>query len=340
MDRLIATNSVPSSAADTAPVSGTPQFATSGNPATSTPATTWAAYQYNAIQEELIAIIAAGGLTPDRTNNAQVLAALRALLASTGRTRILADANFYIAPTGNDSTGKGTSGAPWATPTHAANYIADNYDGAGFNAFINVADGTYTTPVLWPVFTGFASVQLVGNVANPQNCIISTTGTDAVQVSDGGILFIKGFGIETTSAGNGIRAGANSLIFVNGNMSMGTCVNDHFNAILANACIAIDANYGISGSAGGGHWVAQQSGANINCGSKTITLSGTPSFGSAFAYCDGGYLNIPGNTFPGTGATGEKYNVFNNGVIATAGAGSSYLPGSTTTAPSTGGQYV
>ncbi|WP_454825406.1 hypothetical protein [Paraburkholderia xenovorans] len=80
MDRLIAPNSVIAAQADTAPATGTPQFATDGNPATNIPATQWPAYQYNAIQEELIAAIKGAGLTPDRNNNAQLLAAIEALI--------------------------------------------------------------------------------------------------------------------------------------------------------------------------------------------------------------------------------------------------------------------
>ncbi|WP_321896052.1 hypothetical protein [Paraburkholderia heleia] len=80
MDRLIASNSVPMAQADAAPVSGTPQGATDGNPATNVPATRWPSYQYNAIQEELIAILTAANVTPDRTNNAQIIAAIRTLI--------------------------------------------------------------------------------------------------------------------------------------------------------------------------------------------------------------------------------------------------------------------
>lgn len=81
MDRLIAANSVPMAQADTAPATGTPQGATDGNPATNVPATRWPSYQYNAIQEELVAILTAANVTPDRTNNAQIVAAIRALIA-------------------------------------------------------------------------------------------------------------------------------------------------------------------------------------------------------------------------------------------------------------------
>ncbi|PXW23418.1 hypothetical protein [Paraburkholderia caballeronis] len=81
MDRLIASNTVPQAQADTAPATGTPAFATDGNPSTNVLATQWPAYQYNAIQEELIAIIAAAGLTPNRNNNNQILAAIRSIVA-------------------------------------------------------------------------------------------------------------------------------------------------------------------------------------------------------------------------------------------------------------------
>lgn len=97
MDRLIATNSVSAGAADVAPATGTPQFATSGNPATATPATVLPAYAFNAIQEELIAIIAGAGITADKTNNAQVVKAIRALIK---QSMILTDtgaANAYTA---------------------------------------------------------------------------------------------------------------------------------------------------------------------------------------------------------------------------------------------------
>lgn len=94
MDRLIATASVNLAGADTAPVGGTPQYATSGNPGV-TPATVFPAYQYNAIQEELLAVITSANLTFDRNNNAQ-------LAASIGRGRqcrlTLSGSNLLLKP--------------------------------------------------------------------------------------------------------------------------------------------------------------------------------------------------------------------------------------------------
>jgi len=97
MDRIIAPYTVAAAQADAAPATGTPAYATDGNPASNIPATQWPAYQYNAIQEELMAVILGAGITADRTNNAQLLAAIKALRKSSS---ILADtgaANAYTA---------------------------------------------------------------------------------------------------------------------------------------------------------------------------------------------------------------------------------------------------
>lgn len=82
MDRLKASNSVPFASRDVAP-SGTPQYATIGNPASSIPATLLPAYFINMLQDELLAVVTAAGLTADDSNWAQLLAAIRGT-SSTG----------------------------------------------------------------------------------------------------------------------------------------------------------------------------------------------------------------------------------------------------------------
>lgn len=166
MDRLIATGSVPQAQADTAPTTGTPQYATDGNPVTNTPATQWPAYQYNALQEELIALIEAGGVTPDKANNGQVLASILAMFRD-GKANYAPDtgtANAIVvalspAPTAlsdgqviwikvaNSNTGPTTitPNGIAAYPAHAAGaamaggeLAAGGYYGFGFDAANNV----------------------------------------------------------------------------------------------------------------------------------------------------------------------------------------------------------
>jgi hypothetical protein len=80
MDRLIAPNSVALAQADTAPTTGTPQYATDGNPATNVAATLWPAYAFNTLQDEVYNVIVGAGLTPDRTEWNQLLAAILKLV--------------------------------------------------------------------------------------------------------------------------------------------------------------------------------------------------------------------------------------------------------------------
>jgi hypothetical protein len=86
MDRLIATNSVPFASADTAPASGTPQYATNGNPATGVAATEFPAYAWNMLQDEIYNVIIAAGLTPNRNAWNQLLTALQTMLQTQTNT--------------------------------------------------------------------------------------------------------------------------------------------------------------------------------------------------------------------------------------------------------------
>lgn len=76
MDLLIAANSVPLSGADTPPSSGTPQYATDGNPGV-TAATTFPAYHYNGMMLELYNAIVASGQTPNRNVLTQLVQAIQ-----------------------------------------------------------------------------------------------------------------------------------------------------------------------------------------------------------------------------------------------------------------------
>ncbi|WP_428492172.1 hypothetical protein [Rhodopila sp.] len=79
MNRIKATNSVAFSSRDIAPITGTPQYATDGNPATGIPGTIWPAYAFNMIQDEIVNAILAAGVTPDDTNWAQLAQAIQTL---------------------------------------------------------------------------------------------------------------------------------------------------------------------------------------------------------------------------------------------------------------------
>lgn len=79
MNRVKAANSVAFANRDIAPVSGTPQYFTAGNPVGPVPPTVLPGYFMNMVQDEFLAVITAAGLTPDDTNWAQLLAAIKKL---------------------------------------------------------------------------------------------------------------------------------------------------------------------------------------------------------------------------------------------------------------------
>jgi hypothetical protein len=135
MDRLIAPNSVDAGHADTAPATGTPAYATDGNPATGVPATLWPSYQYNAIQEELIAILAAAGITPDRTSNAQIVAAIKSLGKKTAVLNDTGAVNAYAAANATPLVvGTWVDGVVQAVKIAHTNTAASTYSPDGLTA--------------------------------------------------------------------------------------------------------------------------------------------------------------------------------------------------------------
>ena len=83
MDRLANGTQVPALPTMPAPV-GTPGYGTNGNPGLGQLGSIFGAAEFNPIQEELMSFILAAGITPDRNNFAQVLAACTALFGGGG----------------------------------------------------------------------------------------------------------------------------------------------------------------------------------------------------------------------------------------------------------------
>lgn len=76
------------------PVVGTPGYYTDGDPDTVTPPTTMTPAWANAVQEELLAVITHAGLAPDKSDNAQLLAAILELFGAAGVTQDIQNGEF------------------------------------------------------------------------------------------------------------------------------------------------------------------------------------------------------------------------------------------------------
>lgn len=77
MDLLIAPGTVAEGQEDTAPATGTPGFATDGDPTKQTQRTVFPAYAFNDMLKELRAVITNAGLTLDRNDTTQLLQAIK-----------------------------------------------------------------------------------------------------------------------------------------------------------------------------------------------------------------------------------------------------------------------
>jgi hypothetical protein len=255
------------------------------------------------------------------------------------RTLATGNVNLYVATTGSDSN-PGTSGSPFQTIQHAVNVLLSSIDGNGFTATVNIAAGTYTAGVVVNrPFVGFSSVQISGSATTaPANCVISTTSADCIEVINSAVLNVSGFKVTTTTGGNGLNASQQGYIVVNGFMEYGAVASGNSQIVATyGGEVDPDSSYTISGG-GPSHWAAEAQGRiGLSSGSITVTITGSPTFGSFAQISDQAYIRAATATFSG-GITGQQFSVTGNSLLSTAGTSGSF-PGSGTTV-NTGGQVI
>jgi hypothetical protein len=240
------------------------------------------------------------------------------------RQPLTANAIYYVSTSGNDSNNGLNSSSPWATIQHAVNYIAQYIDLAGYNATIQLADGTYnqSTTVSQP-FVGGTAVIIQGNTGTPSN--VNITGSTPFNIQgDGTVLTINSLKI-TPSSGNSLIVTNSAQLYIN-NLVFGAAGSSVQIYCGYNANFIASSGYTIAGGAGW-HLFAEDGG-TINVNGQTVTLSGTPNFSSAFAYASvGGAIAAQSMTFSGS-ATGSRFSSINGGFIQTGSGGNlNYFPG-------------
>jgi len=264
--------------------------------------------------------------------------------AQATREVLLANRTYYVRTDGNDSNNglSNTAGGAFLTIQKAYNVIAGTLDLAGFTVTIQIADGTYTGATLFSQpWTGGGAVTIQGNNTTPANVIIDTSGGagDCFKSTTvlPGILTVKDLKMVSTTALSLITVAAAGTIQF-GNVNFGATGQFHVQASGPGALAQSVSDYTISGGCTA-HWRASNGGQIIDQ-VRTITISGTPAFSTAFAWASrvGGLL-VNANTFSGT-ATGVRYTADWNGEIFVNGAGATYLPGNAAGTTASGGQYA
>jgi hypothetical protein len=249
------------------------------------------------------------------------------------RSLLTATTNFYVSPSGSDSTGNGSSVSPWATPQNALNSIARYIDIGAQTCNVNLAAGTYPPIAAAIPFVGGVP-NLIGNTGSPSSVIIAVSGSssvDAVAVYDGVVLNVSGIQVETTTTGNGFAAYNGGIIFITGASQIGACAGSGLLARTAGSFVAQIASLTYSGVCGVSANRGEQGG-HVYSVSQTSTLTGSPTFAGGFAsVVSGGMVEAEGMTYSGSVgiATSPYWNVSSGGIIDTGGVapGSNYFPG-------------
>lgn len=265
---------------------------------------------------------------------------LNPLITAKIRTRLTANSNFYVnSSTGNDSTGDGSSGTPWATIQKAIDTIHDGYDLAGFTVQIN-ATGTFsagaiisgpfvgqkgdtdvfisgssctlslTTTTAGFNITGGARVKIGSITAS------STTNTTIFLANDGGtVVTLTAMSIGAIGSGNHIQAGNGAVV-------------------LANAT-----TWAITGNCGRHVYVSTN--AVVNIVGTAYTISASLTWSLSFVAADTmGNLEANSCTGLGTAATGTRYTQNGLSLIWTGGGGASYFPGNAAGTTANSAVYV
>lgn len=279
------------------------------------------------------------------------IAALRNLF----RTKLTADLNLYVNPgSGNDSNNGLATTTAFRTIAGCVQAIYAKYDLSGFKITVNLADGTYTAPSGQNILglngapqgasSAGGAIAFVGNVASPQNVILSAVNGHCMTAGVGAWISVSGVTFTATGSGGAggiaLVAFPAGVITIQGPVIFGACGSGHM-AVNGPGDIIINSgvNYTINGNAPY-HLSAAQGGTISFVGNNSITVSGNPSITNfALTSVNGSVaLNASTTHFTGT-ATGTRYNANLNGAISTNGGGASVFPGTIAGVTSFGGQY-
>jgi len=259
------------------------------------------------------------------------------------RWQLLGDATYYVSPAGLENN-DGLAATHPTTLYDALYRIRRDLDFNALTVTLQFAAGTYADAidlgetVNW---VGGGKLMLRGDPVTPGNVILNTgPGINTILVAGvkSGPVHVSGFAF--TGAGTHIAAFSGAHVGIAGACAFGATAGFHVVASRG-ARVYISAAYTIDGGATA-HFKTNLGGHIGFIQAVAATLSGTFNFGGAFADADSGatiHAAAGLASFVG-GATGARYNVATNAVIATEGGGAAWFPGSVAGVTATGGQYT
>lgn len=260
--------------------------------------------------------------------------------SGSGREVLTADRTYYVRTDGSDSNNglTNTSGGAFLTLQKALN-VSSALDKNTYSITIQLADGTYSgasTVVTGLGGNGTCTIQ--GNASNAASVVLTSSSGATFLTTDLSTTWnIKNLTISNTGSSYCLRTSNGGSLIID-NVILGTATSGYHLASSYGGRIFAASNYTITGGAYA-HIYSFQGGI-VNISGRTITLTGTPAFGTAFILSESiSSVVYSSNTFSGT-ATGSRYNVRKLSLIDVNGASTTYLPGSTSGTTASGGQYV
>jgi hypothetical protein len=133
---------------------------------------------------------------------------------------IAANTTIYVATTGSDTTGDGTSSAPYATIQKALDSLNGEILLGALT--IQVADGTYSSSTSIIIDHPQSKlISIIGNTTTPENCVLYYTGSNAfIILANYNCCTINGFRVLGTlnSSTQGICLVFHSLLYLSSSM--------------------------------------------------------------------------------------------------------------------------
>jgi hypothetical protein len=264
-----------------------------------------------------------------------------------GRELLTANRTYFIdnvnGNDANDGLAAGT-GRAFASFGKATAVIFNNLDVQGFTVTIQAASGqTWTNLTAKGEIVGGGLVTfdagggtVTGNIANGAALLVGLANGAGFSNT----FFNFQNGMITASAGSHGLQISGGLVSTNASVTFGACgTGVHIFCDSAAARYLALANYSISGGALYHYYAFGGGLVDVNNSSLTVTVTGTPAFGNAFAGASRGGILFGYATYSGA-ATGTRYAADSNGVIDSNGGGANHFPGSVPGTTSTGGQYI
>ena len=139
-------------------------------------------------------------------------------LIGRARRRLSAGQVYYVRTDGNDSNigTANTSGGAFFTIQKAIDTVYNTLDLSGQVATIQIADGTYTSPIvvrgLAPGAAAGQPLRILGNETTPANVVVSVAGDNALTMENGAYVLLAGVTVGTTTSGAGWSVSAGALL--------------------------------------------------------------------------------------------------------------------------------